>query len=243
MPFDRSATDLTAHAMRAMLAWHEQFTRHADRVAPWLPRFQRRFDRAIRRGFAYLRASQHADGSWAPLWFGNQHHPDEENPVYGTARVLLAYRDFGRLDTAEAGRGFAWLASRQNADGGWGGRGLAGSSSEGDAPAEDATYPLSTVEETALAVEALLSAENDNPYRGAIDGAVNDGIAWLVDAVGTNRYTKCSPIGFYFAKLWYYERLYPRIFTVSALGQAVRQLAQTSRSDPAQPSAVPSIPK
>jgi squalene-hopene/tetraprenyl-beta-curcumene cyclase len=32
---------------------------------------------------------------------------------------------------------------------------------------------------------------------------------------------KASPIGFYFAKLWYYERLYPLIFTVAALGQAL----------------------
>lgn len=29
-----------------------------------------------------------------------------------------------------------------------------------------------------------------------------------------------APIGFYFAKLWYYERLYPLIFTVGALGKA-----------------------
>jgi squalene-hopene/tetraprenyl-beta-curcumene cyclase len=29
-----------------------------------------------------------------------------------------------------------------------------------------------------------------------------------------------TPIGFYFAKLWYYERLYPLIFTVGALGRA-----------------------
>jgi len=26
-----------------------------------------------------------------------------------------------------------------------------------------------------------------------------------------------SPIGFYFANLWYYEKLYPIIFTVAAL--------------------------
>ena len=29
---------------------------------------------------------------------------------------------------------------------------------------------------------------------------------------------EASPIGFYFAKLWYFERLYPLIFTVGALG-------------------------
>jgi squalene-hopene/tetraprenyl-beta-curcumene cyclase len=31
-----------------------------------------------------------------------------------------------------------------------------------------------------------------------------------------------APIGFYFAKLWYFERLYPLIFTVGALGAEKR---------------------
>ena len=29
-----------------------------------------------------------------------------------------------------------------------------------------------------------------------------------------------TPIGFYFAKLWYFEKLYPIIFSVAALGRA-----------------------
>ena len=28
-----------------------------------------------------------------------------------------------------------------------------------------------------------------------------------------------APIGFYFAKLWYYERAYPLVFAVGALGR------------------------
>ena len=32
-----------------------------------------------------------------------------------------------------------------------------------------------------------------------------------------------APIGFYFAKLWYYEKLYPLVFAVAALGQAIRR--------------------
>jgi squalene-hopene/tetraprenyl-beta-curcumene cyclase len=35
-----------------------------------------------------------------------------------------------------------------------------------------------------------------------------------------------SPIGFYFAKLWYFERLYPLIFAVAALRVAARQGAE-----------------
>ena len=47
------------------------------------------------------------------------------------------------------------------------------------------------------------------------------GLAWLVSAVENGRHGESSPIGFYFAKLWYYETLYPLIFTVAALGQAI----------------------
>ena len=38
------------------------------------------------------------------------------------------------------------------------------------------------------------------------------------------RFREPSPIGFYFAKLWYFEKLYPIIFTVAALGRARRAL-------------------
>jgi hypothetical protein len=33
------------------------------------------------------------------------------------------------------------------------------------------------------------------------------------------------PIGFYFAKLWYHERLYPLIFTTAALGKYLQLAA------------------
>ncbi len=81
-----------------------------------------RADRAIARGRRFLQRSQQPDGSWLPLWFGNQHRPDEDNPVYGTARVLLAYRDLGWLDTQTARRGLSYLAASQREDGGWGSR-------------------------------------------------------------------------------------------------------------------------
>ena len=44
----------------------------------------------------------------------------------------------------------------------------------------------------------------------------------LLADVEADRHREPSPIGLYFAKLWYYEKLYPLIFTVSALGQALR---------------------
>jgi len=54
---------------------------------------------------------------------------------------------------------------------------------------------------------------------------VTRGLAWLIEAVESGRFRDPSPIGFYFAKLWYFEKLYPLIFTVAALGRAVRQAA------------------
>jgi squalene-hopene/tetraprenyl-beta-curcumene cyclase len=71
------------------------------------------------------------------------------------------------------------------------------------------------VEETALAVEVLHGLANGE--------AVQKGVAWLVDAVETGRFRDPSPIGFYFAKLWYFEKLYPLIFTVAALGRVANR--------------------
>jgi hypothetical protein len=39
--------------------------------------------------------------------------------------------------------------------------------------------------------------------------------------VATQKYRDASPIGLYFAKLWYYERLYPLIFATAALGRVL----------------------
>lgn len=181
LPFDRSGTDLTAHAIRALTKWE---CAEPDLVA-----------QPIERGFRFLAARQNSNGSWSPLWFGNQDHPEEDNPIYGTSKVLLAYRDTGRMNDAAATRGLAWLASQQNKDGSFGG----------------------SVEETALAVEGLMSCPDLQTYRRSIDR----GLEWLVERVEKNEHRNSSPIGFYFAKLWYYEELYPLIFTTSTLRQAL----------------------
>jgi squalene-hopene/tetraprenyl-beta-curcumene cyclase len=208
LPFDRSGADLTAHAIRALHAWRDILPVAASA--------------AIERGFRYLGRQQREDGSWVPLWFGNQDVPAEENPVYGTAKVLKAFCDCDRRHDASARRAAAWLAGVQNSDGGWGG-GAAGSS-----PGR----PRSSVEETSLAVESLLPFDETLP-RGPFDkGPVERGLEWLVESVESGRFADSTPIGFYFAKLWYYERLYPVVFAVSALGHAVRYRgAAASRSD------------
>lgn len=198
LPFDRSGADLTAHAIRALYAWRD--------ILP------DSYSAAIERGFRYLERQQRQDGCWVPLWFGNQDVPAEENPVYGTAKVLKAYCDCDRRHTAAARRAAAWLAGVQNPDGGWSG-GSTGASSD---------RARSSVEETSLAVESLLPFDEAR-QRGPVEsGPVDRGLEWLVESVESGRFVDSTPIGFYFAKLWYYEQLYPVIFAVSALGQAVR---------------------
>ena len=212
LPFDRSGADLTAHAIRGILAWRDHWP--TNRTA------STQLDSAVRSGFDYLRRQQTEDGAWLPLWFGNQDHPREENPVYGTAKVVLAYTAAGRLDCAECDRALQWLREAQNSDGGWGGPLAAqqppvdespGSSSQ---PPESRTFS-SSVEETSLALEALLTVPN--PLSQEV---VLQGLSWLTTRVQQASYRENSPIGFYFAKLWYHERLYPLIFTVAALGRA-----------------------
>jgi hypothetical protein len=40
-------------------------------------------------------------------------------------------------------------------------------------------------------------------------GAICRGVDWLIGTTDRGRVTEPSPIGFYFAKLWYFEKLYP----------------------------------
>ena len=212
LPFDRSGADLSAHALRALAFWKDMWQFIPDRQGlRGRPNPHGRWIlRAVDRGLAYLASAQRPDGSWVPLWFGNQRAPADENPTYGTARVLAAYRDLGMMDTTPARRGIAWLLAAQNADGSWGGApGVPGS-----------------VEETALAVEVLLAA------GPAAEPAVGRGLAWLVAAVEAGSLKRAEPIGFYFAKLWYYEKLYPMIFTVAALGRARLKLATPPERSP-----------
>jgi squalene-hopene/tetraprenyl-beta-curcumene cyclase len=223
LPFDRSGTDLTAHAIRALHAWRTIFNGSADsdgRGCRPLTSTPERIDGAIALGLEYLGRQQQPEGSWSPLWFGSQHHPREENPTYGTARVLLAYRDLGQIDHPAACRGLAWLAAQQRPDGAWGTQGAGGT--------DGARANGPSVEETGLAVEAMLAAGDDSAY----DHHVERGLAWLIDAVDSGRFRDGSPIGFYFAKLWYYEKLYPLIFTVAALGRAVRRFEPAARHLP-----------
>jgi squalene-hopene/tetraprenyl-beta-curcumene cyclase len=200
LPFDRSSQDLTAHALLAFTAWQEKLAEP----------LQIRVKIAITKGLKYLRKKQAANGSFAPLWFGNQHESDEDNPVYGTGRVLLALN--GLKDRSAVvdmiTQAEDWLLSIQNKDGGWGG---------------NSGCP-SSLEETALAIDAL--SANPAPGKRALK-ALEMAVTWIAKETNSGAIIKPSPIGFYFAKLWYFEKLYPLTFLVSALGRASVHLSQT----------------
>ena len=214
LPFDRSSTDITAHALRALGAWRELLHLQTSNAT-----FAKRIGQALHNGVQYLQHHQLADGNWLPLWFGNQHDPREANPVYGTAKVLVMCRELGLGHTEMAQRGVIWLTKVQHADGGWGA--VINRQSGKKLKVETTGIPemTSSIEETALAVEALLPfALEDDP----ITTAVEQGISWLSEAVLAGHHWQPAPIGFYFAKLWYYERLYPQIFATRTLGCASR---------------------
>jgi len=50
---------------------------------------------------------------------------------------------------------------------------------------------------------------------------ISRGASWLVQRTAHGSVFESAPIGLYFAKLWYTERLYPIVFTVSALQNAM----------------------
>ncbi|MCS7015551.1 MAG: squalene--hopene cyclase [Gemmatales bacterium] len=222
LPFDRSAADLTAHALRAFAAWGPTVRRWRHSMVPALrvpaAELLTQLPRAIRSGFSFLRDQQREDGAWQPLWFGNEAAVDEANLTYGTARVLHAWLAWQRAEDSAARRAVQWLLLAQNQDGGWGGHiGLP-----------------STVEETALALDALLAWLEQVPKRHGewvVSAKIARGLEWLLDAVAANDFAP-SPIGLYFARLWYYEKLYPLIFATQAVRRAFSVLFHTSEENP-----------
>ncbi len=132
---------------------------------------------AVKRAIGYLRKTQLADGSWYGRWGMNY--------IYGTWSVLCALNAAGfRREAPEMRKAAAWLASIQNADGGWG---EDGSSYKLDYHGYE-TAP-STASQTAWALLGLMAAgEVDHP-------AVARGIEYLADikaptASGTKRATR-----------------------------------------------------
>ena len=188
LPFDQSCADLTGHCVLA-------FAKLLHAYKPELNSKQnKQYTAAINKAVDYLVKHQKENGSWLPLWFGNQHTKNHKNPIYGTARVLTYFQKAKQLLKDEPvlvskiekmiAEGTSFLLKVQNQDGSWG----------GDYGVEG------TIEETALAAAALNGTKSEHE--------IEKGFMWLDDYYKKNGLKK-APIGLYFASLWYDEKLYP----------------------------------
>ncbi len=210
LPFDKSCTDLTAHALSAWSAWKPHMK----------PSQQKVIDRSIQKGLIFLHSAQRADGSWVPLWFGNEHVKDITNPVYGTAKVLIHTARMKQEELTPIKKsirdGIKWLIKVQKKDGTWGG---------------DAEAP-SSIEETALALDAMagyaVPGSLFEDHADQIQASITKGTEALIEIIKEKDTLPAAPIGLYFASLWYYEKLYPLIFSLSAL-RKVKQVINKRR--------------
>jgi squalene cyclase len=191
LPFDRSSADISAHAVLAMELWKDQ-----------LPEpLKRRCKESILNLLRWIVNAQSAEGSWTPLWFGDQNASDEKSPVYGTATVV-DYLSVSENPAAKmvADKGVNYLLSAQNEDGGWGGaKGVA----------SKATL-------TARALAALSSHLTED------DKALERGVDFLYERYITGRLLEKEPIGLYFSRLWYSEELYSPTFLLYALKRLIK---------------------
>jgi squalene-hopene/tetraprenyl-beta-curcumene cyclase len=203
LPFDQSCSDLTGHSLLAISAALENYQSELSR---WK---KRKLKKAVGKALFYLEYHQKEDGSWLPLWFGNQQVPGHVNPVYGTAKVLTYLKDAVSFEWIPdelkqrinllIEKGGRFLISVQNSDGSWGG----------------AKNITGTMEETALAVSALMAKENRKICEA--------GLKWL-NLFYLENGLKSAPIGLYFASLWYDEKMYPVTAYMEALCRSLEVL-------------------
>lgn len=186
LPFDRSSPDISAHALLAFERW-----------MPSLPvELKTRCQRGSERLLHWMRKVQSADGSWTPLWFGDQDAPGEHNPVYGTAMAVEYLSASTHTSTKPMiEKAVRFLLNAQNPDGGWGGT----------------ANVRSKVTLTARAVTALAT------YAKQPDESLQRGLDYLYQRYEAGTLTQPEPIGLYFSRLWYSEELYNLTFTVQAL--------------------------
>ena len=207
LPFDRSAADLTAHALAAWQVWRE------DLPMDLVPAMQRAVD--------WIEKTQRPDGAWLPLWFGNEHETDEANAVYGTATVLkylcrLPVAGFPRLAGMRE-KAARFLTRVQQENGTWSGGPGGGAGS---------------IEETAAAVEALVAFAGsglETSLAQSLGRGIEAGGTALLRLTEGGKQFPAAPIGLYFARLWYYEKLYPLTASVAAFRRLQEWLAARDR--------------
>ena len=181
LPFDRSCPDLSAHTFRAISLYLND-----------LPDDLRsRANKAQHSILRFLETTQNPDGSFTPLWFGDQLAADKTAPVYGSAVVL---EHLVGIDKPFLRKTLEYLLKMQHETGGWGGT--------------DGKTDYVIV--TARCVAAL------KPYPEAAK-AVAHGLEFLRPYAAAPQTAPLEPIGLYFAHLWYSEKLYAPIFLAKAV--------------------------
>ncbi len=230
LPFDRSCSDITAHCLYAFMLWLPDISSN----------LKKRCQKAILYLLKYLSQHQQTDGSWLPLWFGNPFMNLTQNTIYGTAKVsttifeILQMTNYFELsETQKTSFNFIspklldsffekwlqsirWLLNHQNSDGGW------GLQHQG----------ISSIEETSLALSSLLNFSNNsekfkeifNLEKEKINESISQGINCLIQITNSGKNFPDTPIGLYFASLWYSEQLYPIIFTIPVLAKTLQKI-------------------
>jgi squalene-hopene/tetraprenyl-beta-curcumene cyclase len=156
---------------------------------------------AVERAVAFLRRDQTTEGAWYGRWGVNY--------IYGTWQVLRGLRCIGEdMNALYVRRAAAWLASRQNADGGWG-----ESIASYDRPSEKGVGE-STPSQTAWAVMGLIAAGE------AAGPAVRRGVGYLLDRQRAGTWEQALWTGTGFPRVFYlnYEH-YRHTFPLMALAQ------------------------
>ncbi|HLX64388.1 MAG TPA: prenyltransferase/squalene oxidase repeat-containing protein [Planctomycetota bacterium] len=235
LPFDKSAPDLTSHALRAIAIDKVVHGAHV-KTGP-------AFFKSLRAGSAgmnFLRASIQKDGSYKPLWFGCESASDNLNATYGTAHALFAMENyFALLRSSSEGRP---PPKNQVADHPNTAYRIASFDSNKPLPppflSHERTVAFqfllsiqnpdggfggckgapSTAEETGLALRAIAGSGVDNA-----DPVCTRAANWLMEHQRADGSWNPAPIGFYFAVLWYYEELYPLVYAVGGLGSWLKQ--------------------
>lgn len=231
LPFDRSAPELTAHAYWAWRLWEPYLEPAISERLPGAMKNCRRYLEKTGRHFAKLEAARtYANAPknrvivprrlehWEPLWFGNERAPDEANPVYGTAAVLRGLQGSkASADQVLIQKAVAFLLADQNPTGGWGG----------------AHSVAPSIEETAMALCTIAPyAETFGSVQQRVSKPLERAVNWLLEATSNGTQFPAAPIGLYFARLWYHERLYPVIWTLAALKAAQKALALPANTAP-----------